>query len=80
MTLAHATMGQTLFSDTLKPTWVDLKSLEAPESRILQLAKIRDAGPSNDFKIRQVGPKVSESEVWPTVGCARVRVFQRTSN
>ena len=41
--------------------------------------KIRESRPS-DFKSRQVGPKASENEVWPTVRCARVSGFQRTSN
>ena len=80
LTLAHPMVGQTLFSDTLGPTWWVLKSLDGPEPRILRSAEIRDSGPSSDFKSRHVGPKVSENEVWPTVGCANVRAFQRTSN
>ncbi len=80
LTLAHPTVGRTLFSDTLGPTWRLLKLLDGPESRISRSAEIRNSGPSNDFKSRDVGPKVSANKVRPTVGCARVRALQRTSN
>ena len=39
-----------------------------------------ESGTIIHFKCDEVGPKVSENEVWPTIGCARVRAFQRTSN
>ena len=45
-----------------------------------RMAEIRESGRSSDFKSFYIGPKVSEMKVWPTIGCARVRVFQRTSN
>ena len=49
----------------------DLKLLA--EIRILEFM-------ASKFKSRQVGLKVSDFEVWPTAGCARVRGFSRTSN
>ena len=37
-------------------------------------------GQTSDLKRRHIGPKVSENQVWHTVGCANVKAFQRTSN
>ena len=32
------------------------------------------------FESAEIGPKWSDFDVWPTVGCARIRVFQRILN
>ena len=74
--LAHPTEGQTWKSDTLGPTWRLLNSLDYQN----RSAEIRDSGPTRDFNSRHVGPKVSETEVWPAVECPRIRALQRTSN
>ena len=37
-------------------------------------------GQTSDLERRHIGPKVSENQVWHTVGCANIKAFQRTSN
>ena len=79
---AHPTVCQTLFSDVLGPTWGALKSQWNHRRSNLSRS---DNPICSEFEFPatsrpHVGPKASENKVWPTVGCARVKVFQRTSN
>ena len=57
--------------------WMAQNIESCPSNR---LTKIRDYGPFSDFKSCHVGPRVSDLQVLPTIRCARIRAFQRTSN
>ena len=55
-----------------------------PQARRIALIKgaleSSDPGASENFKADKIGPKWSTFDASPTIECARIRVFQRTSN
>ena len=53
------------------------ENLESQPSNFF--AEIRHSRPPSDFQSHHVGARVSDFDVWPTIRCARIRAFKRTS-
>ena len=83
LSLAHRMVGQTSKSDLMRPiSWVEMSWLTRNWVWNQQKSWQKNIlfSQLDFFKRDEISSKKSNANVWPAVGCVRIRAFQRRSN